>query len=192
MSMVVPTLLDQALLDRFDARLRAAGALVVDHWAPGLTDAQIDALLHPLDIDLPDEARVWWRWHNGTLVDPRKREAKISPGRHPLPLKEVADFYAGEQGPLIDFYGVGGQLRPVSEKPLIYFDCAGRHDEPVPIITALDASDEHRVVLPSIGELILAWIDLLDRGIWATNPDGTWIIDHDRRLPPDVLNLAIY
>ena len=59
--MSAPALLDQALLDQFDARLRALGAAIVDAWAPGLTDDQIDALVCPIGIDLPEEARVWWR-----------------------------------------------------------------------------------------------------------------------------------
>ena len=37
--------------------------------APGLTDQQIDTLTAPYGIDLPEEARVWWRWHNGRHAD---------------------------------------------------------------------------------------------------------------------------
>ena len=190
--MDAPRLLDRQLLDCFERRLRAEGALIVDGWAPGLNDREIDALLQPLGIDLPEEARVWWRWHNGTSVDHRSPAAEISPFRALRSLEQVADFYAFERDTLVQLEGADGRLRPVSEQPEIYFDCTVSRDEPVPVISSPDSSGPHRVVLPSIGELVRAWIDLLDRGIWATNPDGTWAIEPNRVLPADVLNLGIY
>jgi len=77
----VPTLLTTDLLDRFEARLRGAGAPIVDAWAPGLTDAQIDELVRPLGIDLPKEARVWWRWHNGVDREASRRFSSLILGR---------------------------------------------------------------------------------------------------------------
>jgi len=56
------------MLEAFDERLRRAGARLADRWRPGLSDAQIDELLLPAGIDLPEEARVWWRWHDGQQV----------------------------------------------------------------------------------------------------------------------------
>lgn len=98
----MPPSLDQSLLQRLEARLRAQGSLIVDWWAPGWTDEQIDELLLPLEIDLP----------------PR--------------------------------------------------------DAAVPIYTQRDDVGKPRLVLASIGELVLAWIDLVGHGVWRTNPDGTW------------------
>jgi hypothetical protein len=113
---------------------------------------------------------VWWRWHNGTLVYPRKREAEISPYRHPLPLQEAADLYAALRRPMTDLHGMGAWL-----------------------ITALDASDEYRAVrCPRSASSSSPGSISSTAASGPPIPDGTWIIDHDRRLPPDVLKLAIY
>ncbi len=187
----VPILLDNALLHRFEARLRTAGSLIVDAWAPGLTDEQIDDLLLPLGIDLPEEARVWWRWHDGILIEDDAKATEISPGRTHLPLRYVAEEYAALGAAVRQLHGLGGLLTPVGDKPIVYFHCSVPRDAPVPIYTQHDV-DDPRLVLPSIGELVLAWIDLIDHGIWKTNADGTWAWD-PRVLPPDdVLKLGIY
>ena len=38
---------------------------LVARLAPGLTDAEMDDLMRPLGLTLPEEDRVWWRWHDG-------------------------------------------------------------------------------------------------------------------------------
>ena len=186
------TLLDRDLLDRLEARLRAAGSLIVDAWAPGLTDTQIDDLLQPLGIDLPEEARAWWRWHDGILVEANPRVTEISPRRPHLPLRYVAEQYAALGGAMLEFDGIDGLLNPVGDKPYVFFHCAVPRDTPVPIYTQHDDVVPPRLVLPSIGELVLAWIDLMDRDVWRTNPDGTWAWDHTRLTAPDVLTMGIY
>jgi hypothetical protein len=67
---------------------------VLDHLRPGLTDAEMDALTEPLGIVLPDEARVWWGWHDGTdplVIDPIQgaKFAMLAPGRIFLPLSHA-------------------------------------------------------------------------------------------------------
>lgn len=188
----MPTLLDEALLYRFEARLRAAGSLIVDAWAPGLADEQIDDLLLPLGVDLPEEARVWWRWHDGILIEGDPKATEISPGRTHLPLRYVAEDYAALEGAMRQLHGLHGLLNPVGDKPIVYFDCSVPRDAPVPVYTQNDDVVEPRLVLPSIGELVLTWIDLIDRGVWVTNPDGTWAWNADQLLPADVLKLGIY
>jgi len=185
-----PRLLDDELLDRFEARLRKAGAAVVENWAPGLTDAQIDELLVPLGIDLPEEARRWWRWHDGALrVAPAPTE--ISPGRVHLPLRYAAGEYAAARDEMPELYGMEGLLSPVSDLPAVCFHCVVPRDAPVPIYILGDWVADPELVLPSIGELVEVWIGLIDRGVWTTAADGRWEWDHER-LPPDVLEFGIY
>jgi hypothetical protein len=43
----VPELLTLELLDRFNRTLRDVGAAIVDHWQPGLTREQMDAITEP-------------------------------------------------------------------------------------------------------------------------------------------------
>jgi len=179
-----PRVLDDELLDRFEARLRKEGAAIVDHWAPGLTDAQIDELLVPLGIDLPEEARRWWRWHDGAPPD----APPISPGRAHLPLRDAADLYTALSDEL---YGLEGLLSPVSDMPMVYFHCGVSRDVPVPIYILSDWVADLELVLPSIGELVELWIGLIDRGVWKTDADGSWEWDHER-LPPEVLEFGIF
>lgn len=187
----MPTLLDTALLNAFEARLREAGSRIVDAWAPGLTDGQIDELLGPLGIDLPEEARVWWRWHDGVVVTDPPTVTEISPGRTHLPLRYVAEEYEALNGAREQLYGLTGLLNPVGDMPLVYFHCAVARDAPVSIYVQNDYVGEPRLVLPSIGELVIVWMELLDRGIWATRPDGQWDWDH-ARIPADVVQRGIY
>ncbi len=35
------------------------------HLQPGLTDVEIEQIMAPTGLTLPEEARAWWRWHNG-------------------------------------------------------------------------------------------------------------------------------
>jgi len=182
-----PRLLDNDLLDRFEARLRKEGAAIVDHWAPGLTDAQIDELLVPLGIDLPEEARRWWRWHDGA---PPEAPA-ISPRRAHVPLRDAAEFNAALRDEMPELYGLDRLLSPVSDMPMVYFHCAVPRDAPVPIYVQGDWVADPELVLPSIGELVEVWIGLLDRGVWRTDAAGLWEWDHER-LPPDVLEFGIY
>jgi hypothetical protein len=50
---------------------------------------------------------------------------------------------------------------------------------------------EPRLVLPSIGELVMTWISYIDCGLFATHPDGTWIGRSEKRFPPDVQELGV-
>jgi len=184
---VEPRLLDDELLDRFEARLRKEGAAIVDHWAPGLTDAQIDELLQPLGIDLPKEARRWWRWHDGAPLD----APPISPRRTHLPLRDAAEQYAEARDEMPELYGIDSLLSPVDELPVVYFHCAVPRDVPVPIYVQGDWVADPELVLPSIGELVEVWIGLIDRGVWRTDADGSWEWDHER-LPPEVVEFGIF
>jgi hypothetical protein len=55
------------LLDRLDQLWREQGASIAHYAAPGLTDAEIDALAASAGIVVPPELRLWWGWHNGVL-----------------------------------------------------------------------------------------------------------------------------
>jgi hypothetical protein len=71
------------------------------------------------------------------------------------------------------------------------FDCEGAHDEPVPIYVG-DHGEGQRLVLPSIGELVAVWIDLIKIGAFATDEDGNWRHDTSDLVPSDVRKLGVY
>lgn len=181
--------LNAEFLAGFDARLRAMGAPIVDAWTPGLSDDEIDAVLSPLDIDLPEEARVWWRWHNGTRDDAPMTHRTIGP-RGPLTLQDSASLYDYEREDLKHLFDLEAVLTPVNERPMIYFGCAGARDDPVPIYIQQDI-ETPAIQLPSIRSLVLTWYELIDAGAWCLNPDGLWHFDYER-VPADLARLGVF
>ena len=117
-------ILDTRCWTASEDRLRSGGALIVDALAPGLTDAQIDELLHPAGVDLPEEARVWWRWH-----DARRRRCAAElvwsgPPAICWTSDTVVEIYEFERAAVAQLHSLDGPLSPVGEKPHIYFDCS--------------------------------------------------------------------
>lgn len=186
----MPVLLDDALLDRFEAALRGVGAVIVDHLAPGVDDARIDELLAPHGIDLPEEARVWWRWRNGVLPGTPRTFEQIAPSRDLRSLETVVYQYKQSWELMLDG-GVVKMLEPFSAKPVIFLDCKVPRDAPIPIHSLNDWTEDPRLVLPSFGELIATWIEYIDRGVFSTSTNGTWVWDHEN-VPRDVLELGVY
>jgi hypothetical protein len=181
-------LLDRELLRRFDVALGGLGAPIVDWWAPGLRDEEVDALLLPLGVDLPAEPRVWWAWHNGTRDDapPIARSLGF---RDVARLQDAAEIYAIDVEYQEPAFNVNGLLTPLSGKPNIYFGCKDADDGRVPIYTQNDI-ETPRKVLPSIRELILAWIALIENGAWSINPDRIWQL-HEENIPLGLADLQI-
>ena len=181
-------LLDDELLRRFEARLRRLGAVVIEHWAPGVDDERIDELLGPLGINPPEEARAWWRWHNGTMPGAPPTGTQLIPGREQTPLEGVVNLVpiAKERVEIFGMTELAEHLPIVSDKPMIYVDCNGAREAPAPIYTQNDDPEAPELALPSMGELITIWTRLIDLGVFATTPDGQW-----KRLDPDRIPIEL-
>lgn len=187
-------ILDDELLAGFEARLRHVGAAVVDHWAPGLEDAHIDELVAGSAIELPDEARAWWRWHNGTVAGAPPTRTAIVPWRNQLPLDAAvssAASFAAERVEIFDMPELARQLDLVDSLPSIYVDCNGPRDTAAPIYTQNDYTEPPQLVLPSMGELVATWMQLIDDGVFATAPDGQWQRPAVDRLAPEMRGRGI-
>jgi len=52
-------------LHELDGHLRRLGLPIAEHLRPGLSDEEMDAITHPLGIDLPPQLRALWAWHDG-------------------------------------------------------------------------------------------------------------------------------
>jgi hypothetical protein len=178
------TLLDTDLLERFEDSLRSVGAAITETWAPGLTDEEIDRAVRKAGLRLPEEARRWWRWHNGTVPGTRPPRWDLLPSRPLLDLDTVVDQLLDDIDPSSHL------LQPLPDQPWIFFDCRVEPDQPVPIVVSGHGQDD-RVVLPSIGELVTIWVDLIETGAFATNPDGTWQWEFDR-IPAEIRELGVY
>jgi len=180
--MTVPRLLDAELLGQFESALRTAG-VEVDRLAPGLTDEEIDAVAEPLGLEFPEEVRVWWRWHNGA---PPRESIYLLPQRVMLRLKEAVGSYAYDvETGRAAYADPPGGIQPVSELPAIFVQCLASGNVPAPVYLVGDWAAPSRLVLPSFGELVVNWMDFIDRGIYATRPEGGW--REEQNYPPDVL-----
>jgi hypothetical protein len=180
--------LDDELLAGFEMQLRRVGAAVVKQWAPGLDDQRIDELLAPLGIDLPEEARAWWRWHNGTLPEAPPIATYIIPSREQMPLEAAANL-AETANLMVETFNVpelAKQLHLVTNKPIIYVDCNGPREAPAPIYSQNDDPEPPELALPSMVELITIWTQLIDDGVFATTPDGQWHRPDPDRIPPEL------
>lgn len=183
----VTIMLDEELLAAFEARLRHVGAAVVGHFAPGLDDERIDELLAPLGVDLPEEARAWWRWHNGT-ARAAPPGTYIIPGREQMPL-EAAINLAATANLMVEAFSMpelAKLLHLVSNKPIIYVDGNGPRDAPAPIYSQNDEPERPEIALPSVGDLIATWTQLIEDGVFATTPDGRWQPLDPNRIPPEL------
>ena len=177
-----PRLLDGALLDDFESLLQARG-IRTDALAPGLADHEIDEIVGPLELELPEELRAWWRWHNGGPVE-------LLPARAMYSLQHAVAQYAQGIRPDAGYHGDPERaLRPVSEKAVILIRCAGSGRIPAPVYSLHDWTSDARLALPSFGELVHTWMGYVEQGIYAArSPDG-WSDEQD--FPPEVRALGV-
>lgn len=185
-------MLDDAILRTYEDALRRAGAGIVDHWRPGLTDADIQALGQAHDIVLPEEARRVWRWHDG--CDHRivpATASEIAPGRLFLPLAVVLETYSAGVGAMQQLFGMDRVISPFTETPHIWFDYRGEFLAPVPILVAHDI-EEPAQTLPSIAALFATWTRFIETGLWSIQADGHWDFNYMDRLTDDIIELGVY
>jgi hypothetical protein len=182
--------LDQALLAAFERALEDVGAVITQTWAPGLTDAEIDALCAPHGLVLPEEARRWWRWRNGFAEGTPPTSQDVVPRRALLDLAFVLEHFAPNRESDPELYGRVRGLQPVGDQPTIWWDCSGAFDDPVPVRTQEDI-DDPIPALPSIGALVIKWTELIETGVFVTDEQGVWTWDFER-MPEDVRRLGIY
>lgn len=166
-------LLDDTLLKQFDEVLGSLGAPISRAWRPGLSEAQIDALLQPADLDLPEEARTWWRWHDGAEAVGGSALSRVIGTREVYTLAEVAEDYMELRGEVEDVYRLTALLLPVGEKPQFYFNCGGHRDDPVPVYLQNDI-ETPAPRWPSIGAWLFEWIEVLEAGTWSVTANGEW------------------
>jgi hypothetical protein len=184
-------LLDDPLLDELTLALHTA-AISTDSWAPGLGDDEIDALMEPHGFDLPEEARRWWRWHNGYVEGTGPPWVGVTPNRPLLSLEQVLDLHASTKDESREIWGADRWLMVFVDRPSIFFACNGARDAPVPIRTQEDV-DGPEPVLPSIGELVKVWIELINTSVFPAGVEGEWDWDWDfGRLPQRIVDLGVY
>jgi len=176
-------------IDRLVEALRQQGAPVVDRLAPGLTHRRMDELTGPLDIRVPDEARIWWGHYNGAPLRPGDGPLvpALSPSRWWAPLEAVValclevresidpDMWLKSWLPVT----VGGydlvietEVEPGQPSPVHVIDFEG-DDE--------DVGEDHIPTLPSMGTLVDTWTRAVAGDAVRFVPNlGYFTIDFDR------------
>lgn len=185
-------------LDQLDAALSAQGAPVVDRWRPGLSDEQIDLATAPLGVKLPAEPRLLWSWHDGAdLLESDENGLDLisaGPGNCLAPLHEAVSEstrwreWALETEPDDpDSRWQKSWLPFIGEYSVI--DCSGDTGAVSPIRNThpfSEPEDYGGIVLPSLGALVLLWIEALETGLWEWDPSenkGAWQLHQDRESP---------
>jgi hypothetical protein len=191
------TLLTAVMLERLSGHCRTLGAPVAESLRPGLSEPEMHALVAPLGLRLPTEARVWWAWHdraestslahslgNGIVslrleqavarhLDNRKIAEQIADDR-PTPVR-ADDYWPPQWLTLAVAAGLGE----------IVCDCSVAEGEPTPIrLSDFEFPEDSQVPLaPSLGTLVGWWLDALDSGAWTYDVASRTWRDHPERLP---------
>jgi hypothetical protein len=180
----MPELLTLKLLERLDNTLRGLGALIVECWEPGLSREQMDALTAPHGFRLPDEAALWWGWHNGG------GGADLTPDRRPRTLESVMRNFENVQGGMSDAWGLVRLVGVVNGEPWLWFDCRGEHDAPVPVYAGYKA-EKPWVAAESIGDMVLILIAGFESGAFTTDERGEWNETDRSKIPETIEDLGI-
>ena len=177
-------LLGRRLVEELGARWRAVHAPVVDRLRPGLADAELDALMEPLGLRLPMEARVWWGWHDGVEATSVRlsREREIMPALEFHPLAEAVDrcwtwrrisrgWHDDAPGEQPDPWWDDAwfPITDAGQAGIVACDCSVAAGEPTPIRCVLPpepGSPTAEPVFASLGELVQGMIDAFDAGAW--------------------------
>lgn len=182
-----PSMLTRDLLEGLGARWEARNLPVLNALTRGLTDAEIDAIIAPLGLRLPDEARERWRWRDGVVDVREPGDRYIGPGVRYLPLSAAVDRYLNQRAlaekvaseeddpthwwqpnwfPIVSL-DTGGEVA---------VDCAAPVHDPSPVrVVDWWREDFMEPVAPSLGAVVEEWIDAFDSGRWR------WVAEGARR-----------
>jgi cell wall assembly regulator SMI1 len=197
-----PAMLTPNLLDELEQRWRDQEAFIATALRPGLSDEQMDELTAPLEITLPAEARLWWRWHDGANASTVDGVAgQFGPGDFVfLPLARAVQQCEEIRGVLSSRWTDGfGPEWQHGWLPITYhsnprvIDCGGNFEDPVParwFSFEEQGFGDHQGVA-SMGELVQLWIRTIDSGGWSYNKDER-VWERDRaKLDPEGLRLHL-
>jgi hypothetical protein len=196
--MKVARVLDDDLLAEYRDALSAQGVPLARWTTPSGSDAEIDATFEPLSLTIPEEARVVWRWHDGQPWDlghnflcndsrllsvDEAAEVTVSSRRlHDENVKELeSDEDPRFKESWVPFMG------PQHARMI---DCSAGRYEPTPVrIVSWEDPTPPPVIADSLGDVFVFWLDLLAKGVWTWNGEGTgrtgWSRDVEL-LPPDM------
>lgn len=194
-------------LETLAKALQAQQAPITARLNPGLSDHEIDLLCQKVGIDLPDEPRTWWKWHNGASYAVGDIDSSdllsAGPGNMLLPLELAIEdclerrSLASELKPENPEYWWKQSWLPFTKEEYA-FECGVPRGEPSPIRDTDPMSDPYNPGQPvtgSFAEMVDAWILALTEGIWFWDPnlgrEGAWNQD-TLNVPPAMMKLGLF
>src|SRR4051812_323503 len=174
-------LVDEPLLDALEQQWRVQDLPVVGRLRPGLSEQAQNALVEPVGIHLPIEARRWWGWHDGANPGGLAIEREIGPGFPFLTLEEAVDAYrryreAAAESDEPDYWWRPSWFPITDRRGAVRCDCDVASGEPAPIYWAYSHDhDRDGLTRPrarSFGEVVTWWIDALQRRLWEFDRDS--------------------
>jgi hypothetical protein len=171
-------------LERYEDELRRIGAPVVLNLRPGISDVAIRELEERFGVELPDEARSVWRWHNGVESGSWGADRMLVPRRAFGDLESSLAFAR-------EFVRVAAESNPASEYAHRVFvslliDNVGFMINITPGEPSLTYMNDPMSwsladypALP-IADRIEWWTRAIQSGAWRIDERGEWILDFDR------------
>lgn len=184
------TLTEDLMVEFLDAIARAGGHLA-DYLLPPLPEGEARGrVLRATGLELPDEAVVWWSFHNGAVPEARYR---CLPAGDVMSIEEVIEGcrimrnvsatyivdMMRSRLPSIPLFEVWWLpiLNPDGGNRIL-FDASVRPEEPSPIRRYTHGGDvmaDHAIVARSIGEMVRGWIRAVDAGWYRFDEErGFW------------------
>lgn len=160
-----------------------SGASIAHSLQPGLTDVEMDALMNPLGLRLPEELRGWWGSHNGASRANGGSMYTFNRARY----ESLEDAVAGTQiGRAVaedvreDFETLGLPLyRPTFLTVMsllncyVVCDCSDPDLAPVYCYWPEEPWRMKEPVVPRFADLLRWWLDAHQNGVYElVNEDG--------------------
>ena len=175
----------------------------------------MEALIEPLGLRLPTEARRWWGWHDGATLGGYAVSRELGPGRQFLSLSSAVEEY--QQRRRLSVQAAQGSSPPMSEPdwwwhptwlplvdgggPTIACECSVVEGQPCPILVVNWHEAAEWIEFPeaaspvkarSFGDMVGLWLKALDCGAWRFDPSqGHWDGDYTLLDPADELTRLI-
>jgi cell wall assembly regulator SMI1 len=179
----VPLRLLPELLERLEASWTALGADVATRLADGASDAQLASASSEFGL-LPEELRIWWRWHDGVRAgETEGRYFEIGPGSFKLLSVELAlserqrqISYAPESDDpdsdialVREMYWHESWLPILGDDP-VFVDLARSNDDGQCSLHRWDPEGDFLTpIAPSLTSAVSTWVELLEGGYY------TWV-----------------
>lgn len=195
--MTAPPLLTVGVLEDLRARWRARELAILTYLQPGLQTAEIREFENRVGYPFNVELQRWWGWQNGAVVptrmiDGKARSISIHPGPELLSaeraleqakrMRTFAESTYADSDPQLDAawnprwvpiaLNSSGGLLTCEAGGDPNAACSVRYVQPG--VTALPPT----ITAESLGQLVLWWIELYDRGLYYYDASiDLWLCD---------------